>query len=149
MTALDEEVEAILKEEREEKLLSQTDMAIRKGENIMAHEDEIHARPRRTWFESEREKLQAKKAGREELNGRIGIGKVKSVGKLSNKDKKALDDKRDRIEGRAWKKGKVNVNAPGTTNGKHQGRERKGKGSRAGIVGKREGARQGGQKSRR
>ena len=88
VSALDEEVEAILKEEKEEKLLSQTDIAIRKGENIMAHGDEIHARPKRTWFESEKEKLQAKKAGREELNGRIGLGKVRSGGKMSNKDKK-------------------------------------------------------------
>ena len=103
---LNEEVEAILKDEKEEKLLNQTDMVIRKGENIMAHEDEIHTRPRRTWFESEKEKLQAKNAGKEELNGRVGLGKVKHGGKLSNKDKKALDDKRDRVDGRAWKKGK-------------------------------------------
>ena len=122
MTALDGEIEAILREEKEEKLLSQTDMVIRKGENIVAHEGEINARPRRTWFESEKEKLQAKKAGKEELNGRIGLGKIKSGSKLSNKDKKALDDKRDRVEGRAWKKGKVNLKVGTKTKEKHQGK---------------------------
>ena len=104
--ALDEEVEIILQDEKEEKLLNQTDMAIRKGENVMTHESEIHARPRRTWFESEKEKVQAKKAGREELNGRVGLQKSKHGGKLSNKDKKSLDDRRERVEGRMWKKGK-------------------------------------------
>ena len=104
--ALESEVEAILKEEKEEKLLNQTDMQIRKGENLVDYEDEIKARPRRTWFESEKEKLEAKKAGREELNGAVGLGKVAKKGrKLSNKDKKALDDKRERVEGRVWKEG--------------------------------------------
>lgn len=121
VAALDEEVDAILKDEKEEKLLSQTDMQIRKGENLVTHEDEIRARPRRTWFESEKEKLQAKKAGKEELNGRVWLAKVtKPGGKLSNKDKKALDDKRDRLEGRAWKKGKIDAQAVGKVKGKKQ-----------------------------
>ena len=137
VAALEGEVEAVLKEEKEEKLLSQTDMSIRKGENIMAHEDEIHSRPRRTWFESEKEKLQAKKAGKEELNGRIGLGKIKSGGKLSNKDKKALDDKRDRVEGRAWKKGKVDAKAAVNTNGKDRGKKGGRGGAKIGNVGSR------------
>lgn len=115
--ALDEEVEAILQDEKEEKLLNQTDMVIRKGENIMTYEDEINARPRRTWFESEREKMQAKNAGKEELNGRVQLGKLKHGGKLSNKDKKLLDDKRERVEGRAWKKGKGDAKARGMKGG--------------------------------
>ena len=124
VTALDEEVEAILKDEKEEKLLSQTDMVIRKGENIMDHEDEIHARPKRTWFESEKEKLKAKKAGQEELNGRVGLGR-KVGGKLSNKEKKALDDKRERKgDGRAWKKGKGDAMAIGKEKGKNKGKDK-------------------------
>ncbi len=87
----------------------------------MTHEDEIHARPRRTWFESEREKVQAKKAGQEELNGRVGPARLKQGGKLSNKDRKSLDDKRERVEGRAWKKGKSNAKATKDRKGKDRG----------------------------
>lgn len=147
--ALDEEVEAILKDEKEEKLLNQTDMVIRKGENIIAHEDEIYARPRRTWFETEKEKLQAKKAGKEELNGSVGLRKAKAGGKLSNKDKKALDAKRERVEGRAWKKGRGEGNAVG-----HGKRKDKRKGStkeaqRRGSVGGKGGDGRGGPRPRR
>jgi ATP-dependent RNA helicase DDX27 len=35
-------------------------MELRKGENMIAHEDEIYARPARTWFQSAREKETAK-----------------------------------------------------------------------------------------
>ncbi|KAL9125296.1 MAG: hypothetical protein Q9217_005478 [Psora testacea] len=102
---MEEEVEAVLREEKEEKLLNQEDMRIRKGEHIIDHAAEIQARPKRTWFESEKEKLKAKKAGQFELNGNVGMAKAKG-GKLSNKDKKNLDDRRKRVEGRTWKKRK-------------------------------------------
>lgn len=82
-------------------------MQVRKSENIFAHEDEIKSRPKRTWFESEREKVLAKKKGQVELNGAVGLGqKGKEGGKLSHKDKKRLDDGRERKEGKVWKKGK-------------------------------------------
>lgn len=104
--SLQDEVEAILKEEKEEKALAGAEMHLRKGENIMKHESEIKSRPKRTWFESEKEKQMAKKSGQAELNGAVGLGK-KKVGKLSKKDKKTLDDRRERKEGRVWKKGKA------------------------------------------
>ena len=100
-----EEVEAVLRDEKEEKLLNQEDMRIRKGENLIDHQAEIHARPKRTWFESEKEKLKAKRAGQVELNGNVGQARAKGR-KLSHKDKKHLDDKRLRVERRMWKKGK-------------------------------------------
>jgi ATP-dependent RNA helicase DDX27 len=105
VTELEDEIEEILKEEKEEKQLSQVEMQVRKGENIMAHEDEIKGRPKRTWFESEKEKLAAKKTGRAELNGIETVLKKKG-GKLSNKDRKKLDDRDMRIEGKMWKKGR-------------------------------------------
>ncbi|KAL9103824.1 MAG: hypothetical protein Q9163_001179 [Psora crenata] len=105
LEGMDEEVEAVLIEEKEEKLLNQEDMRIRKGENIIDHASEIQARPKRTWFESEKEKLKAKRAGHVELNGKVGHAAAKGE-KLSNKDKKNLDDRRKRVEGRTWKKGK-------------------------------------------
>ncbi|KAL8686071.1 MAG: hypothetical protein Q9218_007368, partial [Villophora microphyllina] len=70
--ALADEIEAILKEEKELKLLNETERDIRKGENIVEHEAEIKGRPKRTWFESEREKKVARKKGAVELNGEQG-----------------------------------------------------------------------------
>ncbi|KAK6605660.1 ATP-dependent rna helicase drs1 [Botrytis cinerea] len=100
---MEDEIEEILKEEKEDKILAQAEMEVRKGQNFIDHEAEIKGRPKRTWFETEKEKLAAKKLGVEELNGVVG-GKKK--GKLSNKDKKKLDDKGERLEGRVWKKGR-------------------------------------------
>ena len=37
-------------------------MELEKGENIMEHEAEIYSRPPRTWFQSQKEKLNAKGA---------------------------------------------------------------------------------------
>lgn len=112
VTELEDEIEEILKEEKEEKQLSQVEMQVRKGENIMVHEDEIKGRPKRTWFESEKEKTAAKKTGRAELNGVESVLKKKG-GKLSNKDKKKLDDRSMRVEGKVWKKGRAERDGKG------------------------------------
>lgn len=105
---MDDEVEEILKEEKEEKAMAQVDMELRKGENIINHQDEILSRPKRTWFESEVQKKAAKDAGRAELNGEApGVKGAKK--KLSNKEKKRLDASSERKEGAGmgWKKGKA------------------------------------------
>ena len=111
-------------------------MQVRKGENIISHEAEIKSRPKRTWFESEKEKLVAKKKGTVELNGAVGLGKKTAGGKLSHKDKKRLDDGRERKEGRVWKKGKgEGLGLVGKGEGKDRGRGgsgRKGKGGKEG-----------------
>ncbi|KAK3168329.1 nucleolar DEAD-box protein required for synthesis of 60S ribosomal subunit [Lepraria neglecta] len=131
--ALEGEVEEILKEEKEEKALSGAEMQVSKASNIITHEEEIKSRPKRTWFESEKEKLVAKKMGMVELNGAVGLGsKAKAGGKLSHKDKKRLDDGRERKEGRVWKKGK------GDGRGEVRGKEKGPGGGGRGRVGKRE-----------
>lgn len=120
-----DEIEEILKEEKEDKLLSQAEMQVRKGENIIVHEDEIKSRPKRTWFETEADKFRAKKTGRAELNGEENPLKKKIIakngGKLSNKDKKKLDDREARTSEVVWKKGRA---------------ERDGKGALATVKGK-------------
>jgi ATP-dependent RNA helicase DDX27 len=98
-----DDIQDVLKEEKEEKLLTVAERDIRRGENLVVHESEIKGRPRRTWFESEKEKLGAKEAGKRELNGELP---PKKKGKLSNKEKKKLDAKDERMDGRMWKKGK-------------------------------------------
>ena len=100
------EIEEVLKEEQEEKQLVQADMQLTRGENLVIHEKDIMARPKRTWFESEKEKRISKKAGRAELNGPESVAGKKQKQKLSGKDKKRLDDRRERTEGKMWRKGK-------------------------------------------
>jgi len=88
---MEDEINAVAEEEKEERQLQQVEMQIRKGENMVVHEDEIKARPKRTWFETQADKKKAKEAGRAELNGLREALKKKGGGKLSNKDKKKLD----------------------------------------------------------
>lgn len=114
ITNLAEEVDEILREEKEERQLAQVEGEIRRGENLVTHRDEILSRPRRTWFEGPREKMLAKMRGRQELNGAAAddFTKQQQAGgkttktKLSGKDKKRLDDRRERMEGKVWRKGK-------------------------------------------
>ncbi|KAK5001969.1 nucleolar DEAD-box protein required for synthesis of 60S ribosomal subunit, partial [Cryomyces antarcticus] len=102
---LEDDIEAVLQEEKEERQLASMDMQVRRADNIIVHEAEIKARPKRTWFESEADKRTAKASGNAELNGPdAAIGK-KEKKKLSGKEKKKLLDRDDRVGGRSWKKG--------------------------------------------
>ena len=62
IASLKPEIAQILAEEREERALRQAEMEVRKGENMIAHQDEIYSRPARTWFQSDRAKAEAKAA---------------------------------------------------------------------------------------
>ncbi|KAK1756274.1 ATP-dependent RNA helicase DRS1 [Echria macrotheca] len=109
----EDEIEAIMREEKEEKQLAQVEMQVKKGENLIRYEDEISSRPKRTWFETEKDKKLAKEAGRAQLNGVRDKLKQKNDGKLSGKDLKILDSKAERAEGRAWKKGRAERDGKG------------------------------------
>ncbi|KAL2833532.1 hypothetical protein BJY01DRAFT_253459 [Aspergillus pseudoustus] len=97
---LADEIDEVLDEEKLEKQLAQAEMQVTKSENLIKHETEIKSRPKRTWFETEREKRVAKKTGATELNGVSKKDKIR----LSNKDKKRLDDARLRQEGQLGRK---------------------------------------------
>jgi ATP-dependent RNA helicase DDX27 len=105
LESLEEDVQAVLAEEKEERAMTVVERDIKKGENLVLHEADIKSRPKRTWFETEKEKQIAKEKGAVELNGEIVLQK-KSKKKLSGKEKKKLDMKRERTEGHSWKKGK-------------------------------------------
>jgi len=53
----------IMEEEKEEKELRNSEMQLKKGQNLMEHEEEIKSRPARTWFQSESDKKKSKKIG--------------------------------------------------------------------------------------
>ncbi|KIH90507.1 ATP-dependent RNA helicase DDX27 [Sporothrix brasiliensis 5110] len=119
--ALEDDIAAIIEEEREARKLAVAEMEVTRGENLLKHKDEILARPKKTWFETPREKEAKKAAARR--TGMDGAGplsdakqqesverlrdKLKSKrvgGKLSNKDMKKLDNKADRLAGMGGKK---------------------------------------------
>ncbi|UNI23990.1 RNA helicase [Purpureocillium takamizusanense] len=127
---MEEEIDAVMQEEKEEKQFAHAEMQVKKGENMMEHEAEIKGRPKRTWFETQHDKKKAKEAGREELNGMRETMKKKGSGRLSNKDKKRLDAKADRTDEKLWKKGK---NAAAAAAAGPKGR---GGGKKAGKAGK-------------
>ncbi|TKA26696.1 hypothetical protein B0A50_04804 [Salinomyces thailandicus] len=130
---LADQVEAVMREEKEERVLEQSEREVRRAENFVQFEGEIMARPKRTWFESEKDKAEAKRRGGEVLNGAAPEGekKRKGEGKLSNKRKKRLEDRDERRgEGMGWKKGKGDAKAAGAGGGKGP------KGAGAGKAGK-------------
>lgn len=55
-----EVIEEVLDEEKQEKEILRAEMELRKGENMLKHKEEISARPRRTWLQSESEKKNSK-----------------------------------------------------------------------------------------
>ena len=128
---LEDEIEAVLKEEKEEKMLANTERDLSRADNIVTHREEIMARPKKTWFESEADKKTAKQRGRVQLNGpevEDGEGgKKKEKRKLSNKQKKKLQDRDDRRAGLEWKKGKSKSERSGApkVNGKPKAKKAK------------------------
>lgn len=139
--ALASDIEDILKEEKEEKQMAASEAELSRGENLIKHEAEIMGRPKRTWFESEKDKRDAKARGRVELNGPDGVVNVKAEKKkLSNKDKKRLDDRRERTEGKMWRKTKGSEDAARADRKKRKG-QLKGKSKAKGTAGKGKGRR--------
>lgn len=105
---LEDEIAEVEKEEKEERALSITERELKRGENLIAHEAEIKARPKKTWFETEKEKAESKQKGLAALIGADAAagGKKGEKKKLSGKDRKKLELKDVRSEGKVWKKGK-------------------------------------------
>ena len=106
---LEETIKDVLREEKEEKALANTERDLTRADNIVSHKEEILSRPKKAWFESEKAKIAAKQKGAVALNGPAvdSDGKAKrGKGKLSNKQKKKLRDRDERNAGKEWKKGK-------------------------------------------
>ncbi|KAG0667435.1 nucleolar DEAD-box protein required for synthesis of 60S ribosomal subunit, partial [Maudiozyma exigua] len=80
-----ETVEEILEEEKQEKEILRAEMQLKKGENMLKHKNEIQSRPRRTWFQSEKDKKNNK------LLGALSKTKKESNSKKRKRDE-ALED---------------------------------------------------------
>ena len=90
-----ETVEEILEEEKQEKEILRAEMQLKKGENMLKHKNEIQSRPRRTWFQSEKDKKNSKLLG--------ALSKTK---KESNSKKRKRDEALEE-GGRSYKKTQV------------------------------------------
>lgn len=77
------------------------ELQLRKGENLIKHEDEIKARPKRTWFETQREKDERGRVSKAQLNG-VALPEKKE--KLSNKKRKRMEGREEMEEARVYKK---------------------------------------------
>ncbi|PAV22425.1 DEAD-domain-containing [Pyrrhoderma noxium] len=91
-----DEISAVLKEEKEEKALRQAEMELKKGENIMEHEKEIFSRPARTWFQTEKEKQNAKDISKKQYEVASGLS---AVAKGKGKETSDAKPKRDKYAG--------------------------------------------------
>ncbi|KXN90005.1 ATP-dependent RNA helicase DRS1 [Leucoagaricus sp. SymC.cos] len=92
LVELKDEISGVLREEKEEKQLRQAEMELRKGQNMVEHQDEIFSRPARTWFQTGKEKQNARAISKHEHES----------GARSSKQPKTLDankHKRDKHSG--------------------------------------------------
>ncbi|XP_011652411.1 DEAD-box ATP-dependent RNA helicase 28 isoform X2 [Cucumis sativus] len=64
---MEDQVTAILREEREERALRKAEMEATKAENMIVHQEEIFSRPKKTWFITDREKRLVAKAAKASL----------------------------------------------------------------------------------
>eukprot|EP00172_Hildenbrandia_rubra_P001677 Plantae.Rhodophyta-Hildenbrandia_rubra.ctg2247.p1 GENE.Plantae.Rhodophyta-Hildenbrandia_rubra.ctg2247~~Plantae.Rhodophyta-Hildenbrandia_rubra.ctg2247.p1 ORF type:complete len:659 (-),score=162.08 Plantae.Rhodophyta-Hildenbrandia_rubra.ctg2247:1322-3298(-) len=60
------QIKEILKEERKEKELRMAEMEVQKAENMLKHGEDIRQRPKRTWFQTSKEKDEAKGRARKD-----------------------------------------------------------------------------------
>lgn len=104
LLAFEGELEKIKEEEVVERHLALAEMEAAKAHNLLRHEDEIKAKPRRTWFQSEKEKAEVKKAGKggageeEEEQDDAGAKRYRAVDpKQLNKYSGMSRDKRRRL----------------------------------------------------
>lgn len=100
LTAMETEIESILAEEKEEKLLSNTERDLLRSENMIRHEAEIFSRPKREWFQSKREKEVSKEAARQAFQTHVtGMGEKIRKRDLSGKAHKRLEHKNQARDG--------------------------------------------------
>ncbi|CAA7044714.1 unnamed protein product [Microthlaspi erraticum] len=69
---MEDQYSAVVQEEREERALRKVEMEFAKAENMIAHRDEIYARPKRTWFMTEKEKKLVAKADKDSAGNPSG-----------------------------------------------------------------------------
>lgn len=92
---MEDQVAAVLEEERAEMALRKAEMEMTKAENMIVHRDDIYSRPERTWFQTEKEKKLIAKAAKASLDKRKGSGNdvisAEQAEDLKKKEKRKLE----------------------------------------------------------
>ncbi|KAF9015182.1 DEAD-domain-containing protein [Cyathus striatus] len=94
LDGMNDEISDILKEEKEEKQLRQAEMELKKGQNIIEHQEEIYSRPARTWFQTSKEKLKTEAISKQQHES----GNSTTV-ELKRKQSDESKPKRDKFAG--------------------------------------------------
>ncbi|KAF8898718.1 P-loop containing nucleoside triphosphate hydrolase protein [Infundibulicybe gibba] len=89
------EISAVLEDEKEEKHLRQAEMELKKGQNMIEHEEEIFSRPARTWFQTNKEKLNAEAVSKRQYESGFNSSSKDKQKKVEPEGK----PKRDRFSG--------------------------------------------------
>ncbi|KAI0271361.1 DEAD-domain-containing protein [Gloeopeniophorella convolvens] len=99
LESLKDEIAAVLREEKEEKQLRQAEMEVKKGQNMLEHEEEIYSRPARTWFQSGKEKQKAETLSKQLYEN--GFTSANAAGKKAAAKSGATSEKpkRDKFSG--------------------------------------------------
>uniref|UniRef100_A0A0D3A7K0 RNA helicase n=1 Tax=Brassica oleracea var. oleracea TaxID=109376 RepID=A0A0D3A7K0_BRAOL len=69
---MEDQYSTVIREEREERALRKAELEFAKAENMIEHRDEIYARPKRTWFMTEKEKKLVAKAEKDSAGNPSG-----------------------------------------------------------------------------
>ncbi|KAL4427607.1 hypothetical protein ABPG75_001696 [Micractinium tetrahymenae] len=114
---LEPQVAAIIQEEREERALRKAEMEAQKASNMIEHEEEIMARPARTWFQTERQKKELARQAKEAVENGGGeseddeggnAGMTPQQKKNKAKNERRLEQKQQRAKEAAEKRKKGN-----------------------------------------
>ncbi|VEU20632.1 DEKNAAC101446 [Brettanomyces naardenensis] len=89
----DEVIKEIMEEEKSEKEMLRAEMEVKKGENMLKYKEDIESRPRRTWFQTEKEKKNEKVIS--------AMGRMK---KTTNSRKRKAEEAKEEGGGRSYKK---------------------------------------------
>ncbi len=117
---MEADVSRIRSEEAEERAIRKAEMQATKAANMIEHEEEIKARPARTWFVSEAKKRAVKEASRlealgelpgadEGVDGENGGGEDDKRNKKKEKEAKRAKRKLEAEQEAEKKKKKTNV----------------------------------------
>lgn len=94
--SLEGSVKKVLKEEKQEKEMRMAEMELSKASNILKHSEDIYARPARTWFQNEGQKLEAKAKAREQKGLAPGAEDISRTEKRKRKQQALEKQKRAR-----------------------------------------------------
>jgi len=90
LNSMKDEISEILQEEKEEKHIRQAEMELKKGQNMIEHEEEIYSRPARTWFQSGQEKLKAEATSKKSYEAAFDTSEASEQKKVPGNDKRPI-----------------------------------------------------------